>query len=365
MLTAACSSCGRPARLSLALPEVLRCGCGFTGRPSADVEARLRAAQGALFHSDARRRQLSAKLAHALSNATAHRLRYLAASAIFVVPAAFFTLLFAGAWLLTVAEVGRVFLIPVVPFVAMVTVAAVGYRWLVARQRWLGQLVSARPPLFAGEPAACHVCGGEVARADVAAVVRCRYCAADNVVDPWALAQAHQREAHALGGIEGHVASREQAVSTASGAGLGFVLLAALSTPVIGVVTLVAMAFLNALVLDHLGPSSTPSYMVVPTGMGPCAGSFKRQGDGSIYVDFGAATIDGKMHTVVDPAKARGLSPVATRWFVGKKVRYPQWKPGEVAVVTGAVAGVLGDKLIMSANGQRRELLVAGLCLAP
>lgn len=90
--------------------------------------------------------------------------------------------------------------------------------------RRLREIARAVPPLRAGEPSACRVCGGAVTGLGV---VRCRFCSADNVVDASVLARAGEAHSDAAHDLEGEV--QAQAAALGETRGLGFPMVAALA----------------------------------------------------------------------------------------------------------------------------------------
>lgn len=128
VLAAPCPQCGKPAPVSLAHTDELRCAsCGFRGRPTPEVAEELMMASSALAPLDARHRQLTESQKRAVT----------------------------------------------------------GILWRLFRRRLLRGLAAVRP-MSAGLPPGCRVCGEDLAPyAD--AVARCHYCAADNLVSPTAM----------------------------------------------------------------------------------------------------------------------------------------------------------------------------------
>lgn len=365
MIASPCPACGKPARLCVMTPDAIRCSaCGFHGAVPADAAARLAEAARVLRATDVRARQLSAKFAESLARAGWYQLRFLLMSAFVLVPTGLFVAFCVFAWAITEAEMARLFLVPVLPYLVMLGVTWLGHRWVKDRSSALVEKVSAVPPGVPGEPAACHVCGGDLEHRDVYAIVRCRFCQSDNVVDPAALARAHHRDAIVMGDIAKHVAQRTSGVSSASGAGALFVLVAAGASPVVGFASLFVLAGLQVAILSRLPADGVKRYAVVKTSSGMCAGSVARRDDGSVEVDFGANKLhQGKMSMVLDRASAGQVVSVDATWFHGKRVRLGA--SGDVGVVKGSHAGMFGNVIEIQTPKETRGIVVPGVCLAP
>ena len=86
-------------------------------------------------------------------------------------------------------------------------------------------IARAVPPLRAGEPSACRVCGAPLQ--GTRGVVRCPFCASDNVVDASVLARAGEGHATDARVLEDEV--RLQATSIGEARGLGVPMLASLA----------------------------------------------------------------------------------------------------------------------------------------
>ena len=169
MIAAPCPACGKPARLCVMTPDAIRCGaCGFHGAVPAEAAARLAEAARVLKATDVRARQLSAKFAESLARAGWYQLRFLLLSALVLVPTGLFVAFCVFAWAITEAEMARLFLVPVAPYLVMLGVTWKETRGIIvpgvclAPLRRLG-LVSSRtreavrrlpfPALSAGEDA--------------------------------------------------------------------------------------------------------------------------------------------------------------------------------------------------------------------
>lgn len=157
--------------------------CRYTGPPEPRVRQELHAARSALWAADARRRQLGW---------TQQRLGVGARSggglgcllALVLVPfASCGGLVFgvnAGSGL---ADVGTAILF-LGPTVFTLAAGAIILRAVKKAQLEVESACAAVPPSIPGAPLGCHVCGADLPAADLSrvAVLRCRYCSADNIV---------------------------------------------------------------------------------------------------------------------------------------------------------------------------------------
>lgn len=184
MLTARCPGCGRPAPLSLARPGQLRCpACGYDGPPPPEVREQLAQAAALLSQVELGRRQLSRSQRRALTSAWAGTVGYLLSFGVLLLPLAGCLACGVSAaregedtnwWMLTVCSA---------PTILLSLTGILGLLFIVERRRRLEEACAAIPPLHPGQAARCHVCGGDLAQEHgTDAIVRCDYCAADNLV---------------------------------------------------------------------------------------------------------------------------------------------------------------------------------------
>lgn len=129
MLAAPCPQCGKPAPVSLARTDEMHCGaCGFRGRPTPEVAQELMMASSALAPLDARHRQLTESQKRSVN----------------------------------------------------------GFFFRFFRRGLLRGLAAVRP-LGPGDKPGCRVCGEDLDPNAPNALARCHYCAADNLVSPFAM----------------------------------------------------------------------------------------------------------------------------------------------------------------------------------
>lgn len=172
--------------MSLASPDWMTCaGCRYAGAPEPNVREGLYAAREALWAVDARRRQLG--WAQQRIGAGARSGGGIGCLfAILVAPfAGCGSLMFFGLRKGNSEDVGQAafFLGPAI-FILLVG-GLISYALKKTRAK-LEQACAAVPPAVPGAPPGCHVCGADLPAVDLSrqAVVRCKYCQADNVIRP-------------------------------------------------------------------------------------------------------------------------------------------------------------------------------------
>lgn len=108
-------------------------------------------------------------------------------------------------------------IIPAFAVLLTLLVAAPALMATLRTGRRLRDVARALPPLSPGEPSACRVCGGPVRGMGV---VRCPFCASDNVVDAAVLARAGEAQRDEAYDLEEEVRAQSAALSEARGLGL-------------------------------------------------------------------------------------------------------------------------------------------------
>jgi hypothetical protein len=190
MLAIACPSCGAPCRVSLDRADVIACtGCGKRQAPPQAAKERLAAAERVLSETSERARQLHGYPRALVRGAfgwsyvlVAALLAVWSASAVRSCQPEAMETTYHVPWVLPIFGASLALLVALPAFVSMARSA-----------RRVRQLARAAPPLAAGEPASCRVCGGPLGTA--IGVVRCRHCRADNLLDAGVMARAGERHA--------------------------------------------------------------------------------------------------------------------------------------------------------------------------
>lgn len=221
MLSLACPACGAPCRIRLAEAPAISCAhCKHESRVPEPVASRIRAAFRVLSEVGERERQFSGLRRTVASSAFTTLVGYLLVT---LAVAAGSALLTRGCQTMPIhgaLKADRA----VLPTMAAIVTLLISLPTLIAllrSGRKLRQIARALPPLRAGDPSACRVCGAAVSGNGV---VRCSFCASDNVVDPSATAKAQRDDA---AGLEEEV--RAQAAAIGETRGLGFPLLGSLA----------------------------------------------------------------------------------------------------------------------------------------
>jgi hypothetical protein len=172
---------------------------------------------------------------------------------------------------------------------ASLALVVLATRLVMTRQRALERAFSAVPPAAPGEAAACHVCGGELA-ARAEGVVRCTYCATDNIVRPAVLARLESTRAGAFASLGEAVTKKlaELQQATFSAGVISFV--GALVAPLGVGVTALAIAVVYSLQSHPADPAV--AYVIVQENGRACIGALKTKSDPPI-VAFGATRHPG------------------------------------------------------------------------
>lgn len=291
MLSTACPKCGRPAPLSLAAPDRLRCPtCGHAGTLPAAVQAQLQGAHRILQSMGARDRQLTAQQQRSLTSSRGATVGYWLTTAVVSLPLLLCGLIgnviSLGTKQISVAGA----LVSIAPLALFAVVAIVGQRAVKKRYAALRIACAALPPSSPGQPAACHVCGAPLGSSS--AVVRCGFCQADNLIAPDALAAAASARATLAADFEGTV--RRQATLTraiANQATLSIVM-SAVGAPFFTFV----LFFVAMMILSQVeGPiDASYRYGIVNTPSGRCvAWIYQRSPDKKWLLNFGTSPPEG------------------------------------------------------------------------
>ncbi|MFO0692494.1 MAG: hypothetical protein U0230_02970 [Polyangiales bacterium] len=269
MILARCPACGAPHQLSLAT-EALSCACGHRGPLEPDVEARLRVAREVLFASQARERQLSALSRRLLEGGRRSLARFLVFAALLLAP----FLCCGGVSLFGVIEQGELDvtgpLLGLVPLFVLASAIALGARTLSRTLETLRLESAALPPELEGSPPRCSYCGGPLAVPSGTAVVRCGFCASDNVADPTTVAWAASRRGTALESTAEVLHARAGVLATQGRR----MRVAVLGAAVLGPVLACTLTCLLYFVLStfEVGPHETLRYVLLETPVGRCVG---------------------------------------------------------------------------------------------
>lgn len=343
----------------------MRCvACGYDGPPPARVPERLRAVAAELFRVDAAKRQYGDAQRRAFGWLARIRLLY-GLSVVFLVIVPFSTCGACGALMLEMApeaqwSIGALFFSP---GLAALASGVAGYVWLTRRERRAQDLATAVPPIAPGAPAGCRVCGADLPPSGASPFVRCRYCAADSLVDPRALDRA--RRVH-----EAHVDDFQRAVGErihgSTVVGVGGALLVTAATFVAPVLASIAVA----LVLQHDRAEKRPPdlsvlYPTVDVGGRHCI-AMRSPGFAGSPATFDTLRGDGAGAL---PLSAQTGS-VHADWLLGKRVAVVVAGKEKIGTVTHVYATLSGNERDVTFDDGTRDDATpipntGGLCVLP
>lgn len=358
MLAAPCPSCGAPTRVSLAHPDRVRCrSCGHDGAPGSAVTAALQRAAELVSRRAERERQLDERTRAWVARSRLSPLVVallgmglsLPALGVFAMVLAF-TMDGSAEPLIAMLCAG--------PALATPAVVCAGLYALVARRASLAQAAAAVPPPAPGEPASCRVCGGDVETGG-AAVVRCGYCKADNVVRADVLARAVAHTDRAAGDLESEVARRAGTVKSAARGAMIFAVATAIIAPVLGMAFALAVA--EALGEVEVETDGTEQVAVVMTPRGHCIGQVTGP-EASRILWFGGRAEDG----FVEPVPLAAATPLewrATASLVGTRVRLHDGAAATVQAVRRTGVSDRDLARVSLDDGSTRDEPFGGLCL--
>lgn len=221
--------------------------------------------------------------------------------------------------------------------------------------------LAAVPPAVPGQPFGCHVCGGDLQAFDAsrAAVLRCRYCAADNIVRADLLAHAASFAHAAASTIREQVERHAQdLVRHQRGAKQSLVLVTVLSPVSIFVVLVVfAMAESRGRVEDE--------YALVDTDKGPCVAArltYVKTAKGEAELgltDRNGHAVLRKRVKIADSAFFKGDA------LVGREVRFRDGDETLHGKVEAATRGALlkTEEVSVDVGAKRpKNVEIKGLC---
>lgn len=269
---------------------------------------------------------------------------YLLMVAIFVGPFVLYGLKAGGDALFDkgmLAAMSCIMVVAVVPVILILLVAALlGWMFLRRSRRKLERACCAVPPLKAGEPAGCHVCGGPLQSRGTQKVVRCGYCGADNLVAPAVLRHAGARRKAVVGDYQREV--REQAVrvsGTLSRATIVFLVLVFVSPVLCGAPTLIIATVVLvfgmaswAIVETNKPPSENQRYGIAEVPEGHCVCWLDPYED-KTTVEFDPPLHSGTVVTVDDLEEIWTISDLIGREVVVRA-------SGDTGVVDKATRGL-------------------------
>ena len=355
MLRTLCPRCGGPAPASLAQPEVMRCGsCHYYGPTPPEALSQLHAAAAIVLRAPIRDRQLADSVKRAVHSGWSYRRRFGVLFFVCAAPIVLVGLIFQFALIMAHQPVW-IALLGIAMFLETVAFGVLGFKLTSARQRETELACAARPPLYPGEPATCHTCGGPVL-GGVEAFVRCGFCASDNLVDPRKLAALRFPTSVA---IESQMTAVESSLAKMRRANRGATALT-LMMPLMLPVFVFAQFVIGFVIIGELQlePDSSVAYALVPTGVGECVGEIERE-DNQTYVFFGKSRVPG----LDEKQKLDTVRPIALEALEGKRVRIQRGFIGPIQATF--YSPLYGNAVRLLDGKDKLDQSVTGICLAP
>lgn len=228
-----------------------------------------------------------------------------------------------------------------------VGVPGLAYSRVLRRRRLQLETASAAdPPLRAGEAARCHVCGGELTSRGAAAIARCTFCFADNLVAPAVVRRAARSHLTDITKLKARVTARASSATSASVAGVLVLPAVTLAAPVL-MVLLWALALYSSSRIE--GPIDRSVRLAwVTADEGRCLISFEPDKAPGERIPFSQLT---------NPRESTASDPVDAHSLVGKRL----WIRGAYgSSYTGTVRGaysspVLGKNLYLNLDAAGTE----------
>jgi hypothetical protein len=215
----------------------MRCAfCGHEGAPPADVASRLQAAAEVVARHQVSERQLHGTVRTLVLYGRVLQGAFGCLALLVLFPLLQMFGLFVLKWATAKRQdapmaFGALALLPMAVIVCGVAIASFAVLRRAARRAEAAS--AAVPPEREGEPSRCHVCGAPLESKGVRGVVRCAYCAADNVLAARLVAGSSQRRLEVLDDYAAEVERESTAVTRTFGRGTVLFLTAVLLTPVL------------------------------------------------------------------------------------------------------------------------------------
>lgn len=360
MLSVACPSCGAPAPVSLATPDLIACdACHHRGPPGPELSRELRAAAEALWQADAADRQLTG----------AQRLNVASARSYFV-----FLFVGLGAVLLPLALLAGgcvalfgttesfepasllFILVGTLPLGLGLGASFMALRHVHRRGVALAERCAAVPPSAEGQPARCHVCGGPLEVHAKQGIVRCGFCRADNVVSRSILsrlgAKRQARVGQLLEQVQGEARALDRSALAAGGAAFATVLLG----PAVGFVILVCVVI--AATATETGPLPDAVYALAPHTNTRCVVRVVSAGSGEV-LQHGTDRPVGAPDRSAVPS---GLVRMRGADLIGRELGLEGSRKGTVKRLYRTLLARSFDYVELEADGRRWSEQLLGRC---
>jgi hypothetical protein len=354
MRTIDCPRCGAPHAVTIErATEPQRCArCAHEFALPEPLRATIAESRALIERGAERDRQLDAKERASLASAGSAGVLSTLWLGVTLVPPLLIAGFFAWVW----SEQGSLDAVLVVlgalPLALSIIVAIVTRRAAGARRARLVEACAADVSSDPNVAACCYLCGGSLGEVD-RGVARCRYCRADNVVDPAVVRRAHERRderrAQNTSAVLANLSElrrdlrRSALISTVS----------VVSGPVVTLALLLAVT----VALDAIErPLQHVEYALVDGAQGACVARVTRHAD-HVRLSYGASPI----RAPEDRPNANGLVTTTIQQWVGRRVR--SGPPGSPThAVRRAYGTAAGSNYVELDDGARRTL--EGLCQA-
>lgn len=355
MLSCACPHCGSRIRIALHVPWGRCASCGRQGPLPPEVMEAVAAASAIVQQGTARERQIQGSLRTVVAHGRSYGARTAGLGALVLVPMGLFTAVMSLGAGLSADDAGVAFLIPtfVLSFVVALAVVALAVRQVTTKQRAMERAFSALPPAAPGEAAACHVCGADIA-AGAEGVVRCAYCATDNIVTPAALAAIAVTRSTSFATLDQSAKARLAELRGATFSAAAISALGAFVVPVGIFLCAIVIAAIYSLQRHPADPAVV--YVIVKEGGRDCVGILKPV-DGKPSVVFGSSRRPG-LPSSRQLAQGEGAVTFHAADFIGRHL--------EGAKHEGIVKAVISDLINGNAAvvAHDKSLPLHGSCVA-
>lgn len=354
MRTVDCPQCGAPVEIAVEHAHApQRCArCSHEFALPEPLRALVAESRAVIERSEERDRQLDAKERASLTAAGSAGLLSALWLGVTLVPPGVIAAFWLVVWSREGSSEALLFAFGLLPLALSVLVAIITRRSIAAQRARLIDACAADVSSGPSQRALCHLCGGAL-DAGEHGVARCRYCRADNVVDPEIVRRAHanrdkSREQNARAVLatlaELRRAARRSALISA---------VSIFSGPVVSAVALVAVVF--ALDAREV-PLHAAEYTAVSTAHGTCIAKVTRF-SARVRLSFGGAS----QFTPEDRPNADGLAITQIQAWVGRSVRSAQ-SGSPPRTIRRAFGTGTGANYVELDDGEKR--LLEGLCQA-
>lgn len=360
-MTSDCPHCGAPSPLDLSSPEDARCrSCGLVSPRPEGARAALHQARAVLGALHAKSRQLDGLARRSALNARHHYLVLIAATLIMGAPLVYCVgLTLANAFSDAAGLEYR--LACALPIAVYAGVVALGAAWMARVRRRLIAACAARPPAVPGQPAECRVCGGDLS-GGLSGVVRCSYCAADNLVSAEALHAAGARRSRDLEQLAQSIQHDGSVVGSVARQIVTTLALSLVAAPLASCVLTGCLAFTIGQVEGELDERAR--YAIVETPAGRCIAKVTIGGaNAPVWLSFGGRAESGYLAGIALET-TDGLEQRGPRELVGLRVRRHRAPRHEGTIVRAFGTRGGWNRVTLRTDAGREETTApAGLCL--